>query len=363
MALVYKSWMFANLTDNYGNIPYTEATKGKTDQIFTPVYDNQQEVYDGILDGLRTANDLLKEGMSIPGGDLLFDGDITKWRKLTNSLRLRYLMRVSNKRDVSAEISQIVSDEPIISSNADNGLMKYLSAQPNTWPIHTYRVGSFDEYRLSHTLESLLKGYADNRLFTWFRPTDATIGSANEVYAGMPNGLSENNASTYNGGALNVSRCGTILYEDPNSVDAIVMCYSEVQFILAEAAQKNMISGDAQTYYENGVRASFVYWNVDQELDTYLAQDGVAFDGELETIITQKWISLFLTGYEGWYDYRRTGFPSAITPGPDNVNSNRVPVRFLYPKEQQTLNGDNYLDNIALIGEDEINVKGWWESN
>jgi hypothetical protein len=264
---------------------------------------------------------------------------------------------------VSAEMQQIVNEGMIFKGNSDNGLMEYLSAQPNTWPVHTYRVGSFDEYRLSHTLEDKLKAYGDNRLFTWFRPTDATIGTEDEVYSGMPNGLSENNASTYNGGALNVSRCGRILYEEPNSVDAIVMCYSEVQFILAEAALKGFISGDAADFYDEGIKASFEYWNVTQDLDAYLSQDGVAFDGNLETIINQKWISLFLTGYEGWFDFRRTGFPSTLTPGPDNVNGDEVPVRFFYPDDQQTLNGENYAANLAKIGEDNINVKGWWESN
>ncbi|MBX2840295.1 MAG: SusD/RagB family nutrient-binding outer membrane lipoprotein [Flammeovirgaceae bacterium] len=359
MALIMKSWTFSVLTDNWGDIPYSEAISGKSDGIFQPKYDTQEAIYNGILADLAAANELLKAGQGIQGGDLLFGGDIEKWRKFTNSLRIRYLVRISNKKDVSAELQSIIANEPIFESNEDNAIMEYYGSQPSTWPVHTYRVGSFDEYRLSHTIEEQFTNLNDDRLFKWFRPTDATIGSADPVFSGMPNGLSENNATTYNGGALNVSRCGQILYEEPNAVDAIVMTYGELQFLLAEAAQQGWVSGDAKTFYENGVNASFEYWSVDQDTDAYLAQAGVAYDGQLETIMTQKWINSFLTGYEGWYDLRRTGLPTFIKAGPDNVNGDVIPVRFLYPDNQQTLNGDSYQEAISRQGADDINTKMW----
>ncbi|WP_299533443.1 SusD/RagB family nutrient-binding outer membrane lipoprotein [Ulvibacterium sp.] len=116
-----------------------------------------------------------------------------------------------------------------------------------------------------------------------------------------------------------------------------------------------------ETLYNEGVRLSFEYWEVSQDVTAYLAQDGVTYDGELETIITQKWLASFLVGFEGWYDFRRTGLPTVIVPGPDNVNDDRVPVRFLYPDSEQTLNSENFDAAVSEIGANDINIKGWWE--
>ncbi|MEM9672823.1 MAG: SusD/RagB family nutrient-binding outer membrane lipoprotein [Bacteroidota bacterium] len=359
VALVMKAWSYAELTSLWGDIPFIEAIQGRAEEpILQPQYTPQAEVFAGILEDLRTANNLLQTSGPAIAGDLIFQGDLTKWKKFTNSLRVRILMRIADKQDVSSELQEIVSSLPLMESNDDNALMEYLSSQPNTWPIHTFRVGSFDEYRLSLTNEGVLRDLDDPRLFRWFRPTDRTIGSEGEIYAGMPNGLSENNASTFNGGAQNVSRCSRILYEEPNSVDAVLMQYAELQFLLAEAAQRGFISGDAQTYYEQGVASSFDYWEVPMP-GGYLSQSGVVYDNTVETIINQKWLALFLNGYEAYYDHRRTGFPTAITPGPDNVNSDRVPVRYLYPDDQQTLNTENYQAAIARQGEDNINTQMW----
>jgi len=365
IALVLKSWIFSILTDNWGPVPYSEAIKGQSDGNFQPVYDSQENIYNGILADLATADGLLAQGQAIFGGDLLYNGDVTKWRKLANSLRLRYLLRASNKMNVSAQMQSIVDAGNIFESNDDNAVMQYpATTQVDSWPISTQRIGGFDENRLSQTSEAILKMYNDNRLFTWFQPTDNPDDDP-ALFVGLPNGLSEDNATTFNGGAKNVSRLNqSLFFDSPNSVRAALMQFAEMQFILAEAAQQSLITGDAKAYYESGVAASFEYWSTDQDMAVYLAQAGVAYDGNLETIITQKWLASFLVGMEAWYDFRRTGFPSVIVPGPDNVNGDVVPVRFLYPDVEQSLNGDNYQQAVAALGgDDDINGAGWWESN
>ncbi len=363
IALIMKSWLYANITDNWGNAPYSEAIGGQTNGEFRPKYDNQEAIYQGILADLATADELLAQGTPIFGGDLLYDGNLNAWRKLANSLRLRYLMRISNREDVSSRIQQIVNNKPIFEANEDNAVLQYPATSVATsFPIGRGRIGGFDEHRLSQTSETVLKQFNDNRLNTWFQPTDNPNDDPG-LFAGMPNGLSENNASTFNGGASNVSRLNQgLFFDSPNAVGAALMQYAEVQFILAEAAQKTWISGDAESYYENGIRASFDYWNTSQDMDTYLAQDGVAFDGNLETIMRQKWLASFMVGMEAWYDFRRTGLPTNIQPGQDNVNSNRVPVRFLYPDQEQSLNAENYEQAVSAMGGDDINMKGWWEN-
>lgn len=361
IGLVLRSWLYAQLTDNWGNVPYSEAIQGQ-EGIFQPVYDSQENIYNGILADLEQADGLLAQNAPIFGGDIFYNGNIQAWRKLANSLRLRYLMRISNRRDVSAEIQQIVNDLPIFESNVDNAIMVYPAVSIDTsFPESRGRIGGFDEHRLSESSEAILKAFGDNRLNTWFQPTDNPNDDPT-LFVGMPNGLSENNASTFNGGASNVSRLNQSLFFDSrDAVAGALMQFAEVQFILAEAAQKGMISGDAQIYYEAGIIASFEYWDTEQDIDAYLAQDGVAYDGQLETIITQKWLASFMVGLESWYDFRRTGFPQII-PGQDNVNGDRVPVRFFYPSTEQSLNASNYQAAVSAIGEDDINIKGWWEN-
>ncbi len=359
VALILKSWVFMQLTDSYGDVPFSKSGLGKSGGNFQPEYDTQESIYNTILDDLTASANLIDESNFPIAGDLIYTGDLSKWKKFANTLKIRALMRISNKRSVASDIQSIVNSGDIFQSNDDNAVMKYLDARPNTWPVHTYRVGSFDEKRMSNTIETVLKDRNDPRLENWFRTTDNPDDDPTLI-SGMPNGLSENNATTYNGGAANVSRLAPRFYEEPNSVDAIIMEYAELQFILAEAAFKGMISGDAQTYYENGVRASFEYWGVEMPTD-YFTRVGVAYDGNLETIMLQKWISFFFVGYEAWYDFRRTGLPTIIIPGIDNVNNDKVPVRFFYPDDQQVLNKSNYDAAVARQGADDINTKVWWE--
>ena len=306
---------------------------------------------------------MLKQGIPILGGDLLYEGELVAWRKLANSLRLRYLMRISNKRDVASDMQQIIDNEPVFESNEDNAILTFPAQSIATsFPISRSRIGSFDEHRLSQTSETILKQFGDNRLNTWFQPTDNPDDNPN-LFIGLPNGLSENNASTFNGGASNVSRLNEALFfRSPDAVSAAMMQYAELQFIMAEAAQKGWITGDDKTYYESGITASFEYWQTVQDLDAYLTQQGVAYDGQLETIMQQKWLASFMVGLEAWYDFRRTGLPSVIVPGKDNVNNDQVPVRFLYPDREQSLNADNYKQATDAIGGDNINAKGWWEN-
>ncbi|UOY07194.1 SusD/RagB family nutrient-binding outer membrane lipoprotein [Muricauda sp. SCSIO 64092] len=366
IALTLRAYVFANLTDNYGDVPFSEAIRG-IEGNFTPAYDTQEDIYEGILTDLSTAEAQLALGQPILGGDVLYGGDIEKWRKFANSLRLRYLMRASNRLEggfVSIEMASILDSGIFIATNEDNGAMVYpASTQIDSWPISTGRIGGFDEHRMSETSEATLKQFNDGRLEAWFQPTDNPEDDPT-LFVGLPNGLSEDAASTFNGGASNVSRLNqAFFYDSPNSVKAAIIQAAEVHFIFAEAFQRGLLSGgEAEVFYNEGVRLSFEYWGVDQDVPSYLTQPGVAYDGELETIITQKWLASFLVGLEGWYDFRRTGFPSAIVPGLNNTNADRVPVRFLYPDSEQTLNGDNYQAAVSRFGGDDINTKGWWEN-
>lgn len=355
-ALILKSWMIAQLTELYGDVPYSTALQGKSGN-FQPSYDSQKDIYTAILSDLKKATELLEKGGSM-AGDIMYDGDNSKWIKLANSLRARYLMRLEKKWseigiDGAKELQAIVNSGLIFDSNEDNGAVNYL-AGTNRWPQNTGRIGGFDEKRMSATIETVLKDLNDPRMTILFREVD---NPESKEYKGIPNGLSEDAASNYNEGAKNQSRLGFRFREEPATVEMMIMHYSELMFILAEAAEKGYVSGNAADYYKKGITANMNYLGVN-DVQTYLDQDGVKLTGSsLENIATQKWLAFFMVGNEAWYDFRRTGLP-ALKPGP-NATLDQLPSRAFYPSAEQTLNGDNLKAAIAAQGPDELTTKMW----
>lgn len=370
VSLIMQSWMFQVLTDMWGDIPYSQAVLAKSENpVYAPAYDSQEDIYDGLLETLARANTLLSGSNLVPiKGDILFNGDLSKWRKFANSLRLRVAMRLSEAKPSLAQavISDILKDPaamPIMASNADNAALQYLSSNPNAHPIteeSVYRVGSFNEYRISETLANLLETFDDPRLSFWADPTAKSVEAGNPIITGMQNGIVDGPAYEYQGGDAFLSKFNiNYFFFQSNSNQGRLMQYSEVAFILAEAAQRGWITNDAKTYYEEGIKASFEYWGVALPAD-YLSRNGVAYDGQPETIAKQKYLALFYTDYQGFIEYRRTGFPTSIQPGPDAFYS-VYPSRFEYPSKEEALNSANRQTAITRQGPDEITTKVWWE--
>jgi Starch-binding associating with outer membrane len=370
VALVLKSWMYSLATDAYGDIPYSKAIQAKEGENY-PAYDAQEAVYNGILADLKTANDLLGTGTDVVAGDLIYKGDMSKWKKLANALRVRALMRISKKRDVGADLKAITGNataNPLFADVADNATYSYLASSPDQFPLFSARIGSFNEFRASKTLLDTLKTLGDPRMKVFFRATPATEGAATEVFAGIPNGLNDVDALQVNGGPQFQSRIGPLFYEQANSTaglgvaKGVIITYAELQFLLAEAAEKGLIAGDAKTYYENGVKGSFQYYNQTMPAD-YLTKTQVAYTGssaeKLAKIGFQKWISLYFQGLEAWFDWRRTGIP-ALKPGISNQNNNMIPVRFRYPIIEQALNAESYKAAVQRQGPDDLNSKMWY---
>lgn len=389
VALVIRSWMFATLADAYGDVPYSDATKGKIEGVYRPKYDKQEDVYAGILNDLKQANELLAASGTNLGGDILYGGGpsaIIKWRKLANSLRIRYLMRISKRKNVSAELQAIIdnpSANPVFTGNGDNAELKFFANAPNQWPLYGSRVGSFDEFRLSKTMSDRLTALNDPRLSVFGRATQSSVVAGTPVIQGIPNGLGDVAALNYNGGPQGVSRVGytfaCLVCNDagqaPPAADAPrapLMTYAELQFLLAEARERGWLTtGVAETYYLNGINANFSYWasvvpaayniNVTPPA-SYFTQTSVAYTGtsgeKLGKIALQKWVALYFNGLEAWFDWRRTGMPE-IVPGPDNLNNNKVPVRYPYPLIEQALNGSNRADAVQRQGADDLNTRPW----
>jgi len=363
VALILKSTLAALLTDLWGDVPYSEAIKGSSIGIFAPVYDKQEVIYtgpDGILANLDKAITMLSASTDIINGDILYKGDLSKWVRLANSLKVRYLVRISKKVNVATQLQAILNSKNIFRSNADNAVVPFLASAPNQWFLINEREGRYADVRMSKTSQAILTRLNDARIAVYFKPTVTSVAAVMPLFKGLPNGLSRQSQNAYN--FNDISLIGKLFRDDPQGVNAPIMTFAELQFLLAEAAQEGYITGMATTFYEAGITASHAYYNTAVP-PGYFTQPGVALNGtdDLKKIMTQKWISNFMNGYEAWIDIRRTGFP-VITIPQDNLNSDKFPVRFRYPSIEQAANKKNYDDAVARIGGDTYNSKGWWEN-
>ena len=392
ISLVIKSMMFGLITDLWGDAPYSAALKGAdggTANTF-PAYDSQEAIYTGILADLEKANTLLSknavEYTSTPGtADVYYQGNPTKWRKLANSLMLRFYMRISTKKpDVAkAGIEKIMANAvqyPIITAIADDAAMPFAgNSNDDSWPANAVYDASASNYRrlkMAATFVNKLLELKDPRIAVWankvqiplvvdanlpkgtdkiengkrYLSPDKVVGrdvNTNPDYVGLPTGLiggaSYNLSPTAEQAANNphVSWLNDIYKQAKGPLlRSRMMSAAEVRFILAEAALKGWsVAGAAKTHYEAGVKASLDTWGTTAAYATYIAQNGVAYDGTLKQIIEQKWISSWTAAQEAWFDYRRTGFPE-LTVGPASIRK-VLPVRFYYMLDERNLNKIN----------------------
>lgn len=355
---ILRAWVASQLTDMWGDVPFSESISGASDNNWTPAYDTQEEIYTGsggILELLRNAVTTLDATGDRLEGDILYSGDLDKWIRLANSLRIRYLLRISKQSSVSTEMQDILTTNRLMTGNVDNGAVPYLGAAPNQWIIFTEREGRYTDVRMSFTIDSTYDALSDPRNAVLFKPT---VASGTD-FKGLPNGLSRDSQTAFD--LSDISLTGAFFRDIPDGPDANFMHYAELQFALAEAAFKGFIAGNASDYYQEGIRASFEYYGLTVSA-SYLSDPAVdlASGNELEKIMTQKWLALFLNGHEAWFNIRRTGLPALSIPV-DNLNNDLFPVRYRYPESEQAVNSANYSDAVARIGGDDLNRSGWWE--
>ena len=356
-ARIMKAYMAAGLTDLFGDVPYSEAFKGEAGTV-TPIYDSQESIYmdtNGIFDNLDKGIEALQNysGTISLEGDLLFNGDLDGWVRFANSLRIKFLMRVSDKVDVTSQLQALVAEGNFIDENSENAIYNFTDGEPNNFRLARLRIGDFNNYVLSETMDEILTRLNDPRLGRLYRP----FSNSDD---GAFNGLINGNDASAGVMVADYSLLGTIFRENTGLLDANFMTSMETHFLLAEAAQKGLISADTQTLYNKGITQAFAYWQVALPTD-YLNGDAALDNGNaLENIITQKWIANMINGYEGWVEYRRTGFPQLKTIAA-SLNNNVIPIRMPYPSEEEALNSVNYTIASNKTEGNSINVSVWWD--
>lgn len=373
IGLVYKCWAYSILTDLYGDIPYSDATKASEGNL-QPKFDAQKDIYTQILKDLVTANDLFDDTKALTyAGDGVYPSNaltggknvgIQRWKKFCNTLRLRLLLRLLKRNaelNVSDQITAILANPakyPVFTSNADEGIYKFTNVNPYFNPYFTARQLDWRDgtYYTKFFIDPL-NTWNDPRRAVW---TFTVPVNGQNLYQGIDSGYPTTvqyvvgKNSSYND-ALKTS-----------STTGVMITYAEEEFIKAELALKGYATGStAKTHYENGITASMIQWGVTLPAG-YLQQSGVLYnsmattDAQLQQIITQKYYAYFFNDYQAWFEKRRTGYP-VLPRGTGIPVENQFPNRIPYPTYLQSLNPTNLSAAVAAMGGDNSNIKVWWD--
>lgn len=380
---------YHRITDYWGPVPYSEFGN----QELSVAYDLQQDIYRDLFKLLDEASSALAGGGSVYGGlDRIYGGDGSKWRKLAESLRLRLAIRI---RFVDPGLSQSEAEKAynsgaLITNSADNASVAVDNNNRN--PLET--ITDWGEFRMSATMESILKGYDDPRIGVYFDPAvDGDTDGDGIPYEGLQNGQTRVTLGTSqnkNHSDINVKwRDVAAGGENP---PIPLFRASETHFLLAEAALAGYnVGGTAEQYYNSGISVSMKEHTSasDEAITAYTKSTNTpaSFDGgqtppntdipvvfdtsdserALEQIITQKWIALFPMGWEAYAEARRTGYPKQyprVASDNADVQVDEIPSRLVYVSSEYSTNVDavnNAIGSAEIGGSDKNNVKLWWD--
>ncbi|HEY8688862.1 MAG TPA: SusD/RagB family nutrient-binding outer membrane lipoprotein [Chitinophagaceae bacterium] len=340
------SWYY--LVTTFGNIPYKEALD--INNTF-PKYDDQKTIYYDLLTRLDAdiAN-LNATGSSLGSADIVYGGDVTKWKKFANSFKLKMGMTIADFDAAKAKTTvESAVQSGVFTSSADNASFQYLSGPPNTNQVWVDLVQSGrKDFVAASTVVNTMQGLNDPRLSQYFT-TDAAGG-----YSGAAPGASAS-YSTFS------KPSATLTAPD---YPALLLSYDEVEFFLAEAIERGFnVGGTASTHYNNAVTSSILYWGgTSMQAATYLAQPSIAYATAAGTykqkIGLQKWIALYNRGWEEWIEVRRFDYPILIAPA---TAKSAFPVRLTYPINEQNTNTTNYNTAASAIGGDKVTTKLFWD--
>jgi hypothetical protein len=386
LATIIKVFGMHRVTDMYGPIPYKSF--GSSVQA---VYDSQKDVYYQFFNELDNAISVLtsyaenNSSAYMADYDNVYAGNVSKWIKFANTLRLRLAMRISNVDEAKArqEAAAAINHSFGLMASADDDAALHQSSTL-TFRHPLWEIGqSFNDERMSATMECYLKGYNDPRIKAYFLPTEN-----NGDYKGARNGMSRPNKDNYKG-----------VTSAPNFTqgsDMHWMYAAEAYFLLAEAQLRwGLGEMTAQKCYETGIATSFAsagvsgasYINDDTSLpqpsftDAYrrsttdvsgmLSNLTIAWnedasnDEKMERIMIQKWIALYPDGQEAWSEMRRTGYPGWVriqSMQTSEVSQNEMISRLKFPTTEYSNNSDNTKAAVTLLGgDDKAGTRLWWD--
>ncbi len=387
---IWRVLIYQRVTDTYGDTPYLEGAKGYLEGTFAPRYDDQESIYMDMLKELEEAVAQFTPGQRTYGSaDLVYGGDIDKWRKFGNSLMLRVALRLVKVDPTTAQQWAVKAiNGGTMESNEDIAYIQHQSG-PSTGPagINTNansEVFAVDNPRLSQTFVNWMKTHNDPRLPVLGAVIkDGQVITDPDVQKGMPNGYTTSTIQqhpSWSGSMDDYSRVNPILtdLDDP----FFFLTYAQVAFMRAEAAVRGWTGEDAAQLYADGVRAAMKQLELydaggaatisDAAIDAYLMANPFDAARALEQINTQYWAASFLDGIESWANWRRSGYPELEpspvddpTPYPGNVTGGAIPRRLTYPPSEGALNAEHYQEALTRQGlrgdPSDLAVPVWWD--
>ncbi|MDO6392377.1 SusD/RagB family nutrient-binding outer membrane lipoprotein [Pontibacter sp. BT731] len=346
---IMEVYTWSVLVNTFGDIPYTEALNP---QNALPKYDDAKTVYADILNRLEAAVGQLdpKTTGFTASGDILYSGNMERWLKFGNSLKLKLGMVVADVDNAKAKaLAESAVAGGVISSNAENAAFEYLSSPPNNNPISSNVKGPLstrEDYVAANTLVDAMNQRNDPRREFYFSQVNGTYAGGKY---GFPNTFTS--FSTVSAKVANPT------------FEAVLLDYAEVEFLLAEAVERGYnVGGTAMDHYNKAVKASITYWGgTEAQATAYLLQPSVNYltaPGDWrQKIGTQEWIALYNRGYDAWVTWRRLDAPTLLPP----VEGLTVPTRLIYPVNEQTLNPSNNAAAASAIGGDASSTKLFWD--
>lgn len=392
VARIWKALIFARLTDLYGDVPYFEAGQGYYKKSLSTKYDKQQDIYMDLLKEVEEATNALNANGDKVTGDVVYAGDIDKWKRLGNSIMLRLAMRLTKVDENTAKTYATKAIGKTLTSNAENAFIKHDNSGSRVTQNRNSQVllgdGGQEHYyvKWSDTFINTLKAMNDPRMNVavtnlWME-AGSKVQNPNFItdpakQKGMPNGKDLNSNQLY---ALSAHSSYTTIPEysslHPGMIKSngitFILTYAESELLSAEAAQRWGIGSSAATHYANGVKAGITFLGQyddrlaisESDAATYVNANPLT-DG-LKQISNQYWIhqNTALNFYESWANWRRTGYPE-LTPVvyPGNATNGTIPRRFPYPTaEEAGANRDYYkAASAAVPGGDNLTGRIWWD--
>lgn len=396
-ALAHVIWVFAfhRLTDYYGPVPYFQAGQPLT----AIPYDSQESIYDDLFKHLDSAVTVLSANTGakpFADFDLIYAGDVSKWLKFANTLRLRLALRISKADPARAktEAEKAVA-AGVMTTVADDAMMKK-SATVTTDGNGLSTIAGWNEFRMSAAMESMLRGYKDPRMQVYFQPAVRT-----GEYHGVRNGLTaallniQQNTNDYNSNVgtrwITWSTADNKWLYNYGTPQDIMHC-AEAYFLRSEGALNGWNMGDnARTLYETGIAMSMRQWGISDEaaINAYIAGSDTAIApgdqqqslavtkaivkwgateaAQREQIGTQKWLALYPDGFEGWAEVRRSGFPllyAVVTNDNADIPAGAAIRRIPFIELEKQTNGAEVTKAVSLLnGPDNADTRLWWDVN
>jgi len=348
---VLNVYTWSVVVNTWGDVPYTEALS----TVNQPKYDKAADIYADLFKRLDAAIAIMTPGANFGSMDLLYNNNTAGWIKFAHSLKLKLAITLADVDEAAARTAIEASAPLAFTSNADNAVFKYLGQTPNNNPISNSMnpaLTSRQDYVAGKTLVDKLNTLNDPRRPYYFTAVDGK-------YIGGEIGVN----NTYKSFS---HVADAIIAQD---FEAILLDYSEVEFILAEAAARWGVLGTPVLHYNNAIKASIAYWakglpatEIDAMATAYLAQPAVAYltatGNYKQKIGEQKYLALYNRGYDSWIEWRRLDFP-VLAPAASALSV--IPLRLTYPTSERTLNKANVESAASSIGGDAVGTKLFWD--